>query len=121
MPTLPGYRESWAEQDLVSIDGSEDMEKNRKSFDFEDEKRLTVREKDMGKGIDFNLSMIVDKGMDMGHDVDMHHFDDDLSAVVEEEEEDMSRSKVGVAETTDIQALTRVQTGDLKGIEYKKL
>ncbi|EUC37204.1 hypothetical protein COCVIDRAFT_14926 [Bipolaris victoriae FI3] len=120
MPTLPGYPESWAEQDLVSRDGSEDLEKNRKSFDFEDEKRLTVREKEMGKGIDINISVIVDKEIDVGEDVVRHRYDDDLSAVAEEDDA-ISRLSVDLAKPPDVQKLTRVQTGDPTGIEYKKL
>lgn len=96
------------------------MEKNRKSFDFEDEKRLTVREKEMGKGIDINISVIIDKEIDVGEDAGRHRYDDDLSAVAEEEEA-MSRLSVDLAKPSDVQKLTRVQTGDPTGIEYKKL
>ncbi|USP77478.1 uncharacterized protein yc1106_04752 [Curvularia clavata] len=121
IPTLPGYRESWGEGNLVSIDdGDDDMEKQSKSFDFGDEKRLTVREKEMGQGMGINLSMIVDKGVDINiMDVGAHRYGDDLSAVAEEEEVS-SRSSVALTKTAGGQT-TPVQTGTPRIIDYKKL
>lgn len=94
------------------------MEKQSKSFDFDDEKRLTVREKEMGQGIGINLSMLVDKDMST-MDVGAHRFGDDLSAVAEEEEV-MSRSSVALTKTISSQT-TPVKTGSPRIIEYRKL
>ncbi|KNG45362.1 hypothetical protein DDE82_002448 [Stemphylium lycopersici] len=60
VPTLPGYRGSWGEKGLDSIDDDsdgdmdKDLEKGGK-WDFEMEKRLTVRERDMGQALDVGL------------------------------------------------------------------
>lgn len=105
----------------MSIDDGDDMEKQSKSFDLSDEKRLTVREKDMGQGMGINLSMVVDKGMDMGPGVGAHHFNDGLSAVAEEDEVMSRSSVVGLARTADMQVTTPSHTGDSRAIEYKKL
>ncbi|KAI4907771.1 hypothetical protein J4E90_009178 [Alternaria incomplexa] len=79
VPTLPGYRGSWGEKNLVSMDDEDDIEKSpwdfalpeekNGAFDFDVERRLTVTEIEMGKA------------MDMGNS----YFDDTASEVEERE------------------------------------
>jgi len=106
VPTIPGYRGSWGEKNLVSID-DDDLEKGTGgAFDFDGERRLTVTEKEMGKA------------MDMGNS----YFDDSISDVGERDSvypESMGRPSIGVARTADVRVLTR--TGVPRIVEYKKL
>ncbi|KAL6150217.1 hypothetical protein ACJBU6_10525 [Exserohilum turcicum] len=113
IPTLPGYRESWRE-----IDDNIDLEKSR-SFELDPEKRLTVRETEMGKGMGINISVIEDKFMDMGLGMGMHHYDEGLSDVAEEEEEeddedeqktDTGRKSMSVARPADVQVAAAAAT-----------
>jgi hypothetical protein len=106
VPTIPGYRGSWGEKNLVSID-DDDLEKGTGgAFDFDGERRLTVTEKEMGKA------------MDMGNS----YFDDSISDVGERDSvypESMGRPSIGVTRTADVRVLTR--TGVPRIVEYKKL
>lgn len=111
VPTLPGYRGSWGEKNLVSMEDEDDIEKSawdfaspeekNGAFNFDVERRLTVTEIEMGKA------------MDMGNS----YFDDTASEV--EERESVGRPSIGVARTADVHVLSR--TGVPRLIEYKKL
>ncbi|KAF1831250.1 hypothetical protein BDW02DRAFT_505740 [Decorospora gaudefroyi] len=90
MRTVPGYRESW-EKGVVSVDFESD--KDDFGFGMDVEKRLTVREKEMGK------------------DMQMSWFEDGLSDVDEDEDGDADegRRRVGVAQTSDGQVVSRTE------------
>ncbi|KAI4956569.1 hypothetical protein J4E91_000781 [Alternaria rosae] len=70
VPTLPGYRGSWGEKNLVSMDDEDDIEKSawdfasseekNGAFNFDVERRLTVAEIEMGKAMDMENSYFDD-------------------------------------------------------------
>jgi hypothetical protein len=111
VPTLPAYRGSWGEKNLVSMDDDDDVEKSawgspspggeNGAFDFDVERRLTVAEIEMGKALDMGNS----------------YFDDTISDVGEGES--VGRPSIGVARTADVHVLSR--TGVPRIVEYKKL
>ena len=104
--TLPGYRESWGVEKRMG--SSDDEEKGVWGVDvggkvggWDVEKRLTVREREMGKSLDMGIS----------------YYDDSLSDI--EEEDIKARPSIGVARTADVQVVVR--TGSLRVVEYTKL
>ena len=111
IPTLPGYRESWGvEEKLGSF--NDDVEKGawesdvekRGKYDgeiFGGEKRLTVREKEMGRSLNMGIS----------------YYDDSLSDV--DDDEMKRRPSIGVARTADVQIVVR--SGVPRVVEYTKL
>lgn len=102
-----------------------DLEKGGK-WDFESEKRLTVRETEMGQALDVGLGVAVAvAGMGEERGV-TSYYDDSLSDVEEEDDVDAdfdsaARATVGVAKTADVQVVTLVRTGEPRVVEYKKL
>jgi hypothetical protein len=112
VPTLPGYRESWRTPSKPSFSSSPgayndevwdcDIEKME---GFGVEKRLTVREKEMG--IRMHIGMM-----------ETSYYDDSLSDI-DEEEEGKGRRSIGVPRMADAQIVTR--TGVPRVVEYIKL
>ncbi|KAL1796731.1 hypothetical protein ACET3X_005271 [Alternaria dauci] len=106
VPTIPGYRGSWGEKNLVSID-DDDLEKGTDgAFEFDDKKRLTVTEVEMGKAMDMGNSYFDDSTSDAGERHSVYP-------------ESMGRPSIGVARTADVHVLSR--TGAPRIVEYKKL
>jgi hypothetical protein len=109
IPTIMGYRESWGvEQKMGGFEEDDevvwDADIGGKLGGWDVERRLTVREKEMGKGMDMEMRM--------------SYYDGSLSDV-EEEDEGKGRRSIGTPRMADIHII--MKTGQPRVVEYVKL